>query len=76
MSPLKLPRMRIRVALVSGQPEWRATVGIYTLVSTSFLNNVAMPNLPTDRAALDDYMGIWFRGEVPDTVTLVGVRHG
>ncbi|GKB53405.1 hypothetical protein Tco_0904158 [Tanacetum coccineum] len=26
--------------------------------------------LPTDRAALDEYMAAWFRGEVPDTVAM------
>ncbi|GJU93675.1 hypothetical protein Tco_1318431 [Tanacetum coccineum] len=29
-----------------------------------------MAELPTDRASLDEYMGVWFRGEVPDTVEL------
>ncbi|GJX26468.1 hypothetical protein Tco_0232764 [Tanacetum coccineum] len=29
-----------------------------------------MSQLPTDRAALDEYMAVWFRVEVPDTVEL------
>ncbi|GJZ10464.1 hypothetical protein Tco_0545223 [Tanacetum coccineum] len=29
-----------------------------------------MAELPTDRAALDEYMGVWFRSEVPDTVEI------
>ncbi|GKD98452.1 hypothetical protein Tco_1382349 [Tanacetum coccineum] len=29
-----------------------------------------MVYVPTDRAALDEYMGVWFRAEVPDAVEL------
>ncbi|GKC21108.1 hypothetical protein Tco_1023258 [Tanacetum coccineum] len=29
-----------------------------------------MSQLPNDRAALDEYMAVWFRFEVPDTVEL------
>nr|GEW54210.1 zinc knuckle CX2CX4HX4C [Tanacetum cinerariifolium] len=29
-----------------------------------------MAELPTDRAALDEYIGVWFRSEVPDAVEL------
>ncbi|GJR70205.1 hypothetical protein Tco_0016270 [Tanacetum coccineum] len=29
-----------------------------------------MAELLTDQAALDEYMGVWFHGEVPDTVEL------
>ncbi|GJU66274.1 hypothetical protein Tco_1252533 [Tanacetum coccineum] len=29
-----------------------------------------MSQLPTDRAALDDYMAVWFRDEISDTIEL------
>ncbi|GJY22181.1 hypothetical protein Tco_0394747 [Tanacetum coccineum] len=29
-----------------------------------------MVDVPTDQAALDEYMGVWFRAEVPDAVEL------
>ncbi|GKA35544.1 hypothetical protein Tco_0722035 [Tanacetum coccineum] len=29
-----------------------------------------MADLPTDCVALDEYMGVWFRGEVPNMVEL------
>ncbi|GKF42137.1 hypothetical protein Tco_0125479 [Tanacetum coccineum] len=33
-----------------------------------------MFQLPTDRAALDEYMAIWFRGEVSDSIASVSGR--
>ncbi|GJZ24247.1 V-type proton ATPase 16 kDa proteolipid subunit [Tanacetum coccineum] len=43
-------------------------LALYGLIVGIILSSRA--ELPTDRAALDEYIGVWFRDEVPDAVEL------
>ncbi|GJR24191.1 hypothetical protein Tco_0972718 [Tanacetum coccineum] len=54
----------------SSSIRWAIILVIYVSISFSFFNNFMMSELPTDRAALDEYMAVWFRAEVLDTVEL------
>ncbi|GJY14914.1 probable calcium-binding protein CML49 [Tanacetum coccineum] len=47
---------------------WFITPSTYLLFFLSY--NFVMAELPTDRVALEEYMRMWFRGEVPDMVEL------